>query len=186
MDTLKAPLPYEAGESEAAREQLSRLEDAGLASLEAAAVQIDEATRKRLFPYDSRFVPRDKDLFDLFDTTPDLTGADIDISRFIRDGDELDVQLFWQDIPAGKKLRKKLKPRREELCPVPFTAFRKFVACLNVSVRFGSRTWKRYCASPIVERRPAPNLDPVSLSHEETHAERTGQRDGRRRVAALP
>jgi CRISPR-associated endonuclease/helicase Cas3 len=37
---------------------------------------------------------RRKDLLDLFDTTPDLCGNDLDISRYIRDGDDTDVQVF--------------------------------------------------------------------------------------------
>jgi CRISPR-associated endonuclease/helicase Cas3 len=77
-----------------------------------------------LLPYEPRFVPRSKDLFDLFDTTPDLTGADIDIARFIRDGQELDVQVFWRDIADGESPPKCWKPVRDELCPVPFYRFK--------------------------------------------------------------
>jgi hypothetical protein len=45
---------------------------------------------------------------DLFDTTPDLCGQDLDVSRYIRDGEDSDVQFYWRDVdgendklPAG-------------------------------------------------------------------------------------
>jgi len=39
---------------------------------------------------------RRRDLVDLFDTTPDLTGNDIDIDRYVRGADESDVRVFWR------------------------------------------------------------------------------------------
>ena len=74
-----------------------------------------------------------KELEELFDTTPDLTGADIDVSPFIRSGDERDVSVFWLDIPPIKKGAlppeppKERKPAREELCGVPFLAARDWL-----------------------------------------------------------
>ncbi len=63
-------------------------------------------------------VIRKSELIDLYDNTADLLGSDIDISRFIRESDELNVSVFWRDfedrpesnIPA---------PCRNELCPAP-------------------------------------------------------------------
>lgn len=40
-------------------------------------------------------VVRWPDLLALFDTAPDLAGADIDVSPYVRDADDLDVQLAW-------------------------------------------------------------------------------------------
>ncbi len=40
-------------------------------------------------------VLRRPDLVGLFDTAPDLTGADVDIAPYVRDADELDAQLIW-------------------------------------------------------------------------------------------
>lgn len=48
--------------------------------------------------YIIRPVIRRRDLVDLFDTTPDLCGQDLDIFRYIRDGEDNDVQFFWRDI----------------------------------------------------------------------------------------
>ena len=57
----------------------------------------DEGIARTLFPYDPPHVIRtQRFLIDLFDTTPDLAGNDIDVSRFIREGDDLDVQVFWR------------------------------------------------------------------------------------------
>ena len=41
-------------------------------------------------------VIRRKDLLDLFDTVPDMSGFDLDVSRYIRDGEDRDVFLAWR------------------------------------------------------------------------------------------
>ena len=125
--------PYEPDELSPAREKLQALDDVGLKSLR--AIRAGRGDRA-LFPYQPRFVPRVKDLFDLFDTTPDLTGADIDVSRFIRDGEELDVQVFWRETHEPHK---KDWPDRDELCPVPFHRLREAVP----SLRKAGRIWRR-------------------------------------------
>lgn len=137
--------PYERAELVAARHKLEQLRDSGvgLKSVTGIKAEIDaESARKQaedLFPYEPRFVPRDKDLLDLFDTTPDLTGADVDVSRFIRDGEELDVQVFWREMPDREPSRKD-RPQRRELCPVPFHRFREFAREV-VGQRY--RIWRR-------------------------------------------
>ena len=67
----------------------------------------------------SSHVLRRKDLIELFDTTPDLAGADIDVSRFIREADESDVQVFWRNIPESGPSPGEKRPAREELCCIP-------------------------------------------------------------------
>lgn len=136
--------PYERSELVAARKRLKGLNDVGLSSLTSIKEQIDgDQTGQQaatLFPYDPRFVPRGKDLFDLFDTTPDLTGADVDVSRYIRDGEELDVQVFWRDISADSEPSKKHGPHRLDLCPVPFHRFREFA---SEALKQHRRIWRR-------------------------------------------
>ena len=78
-------------------------------------------------------VLRRRDFIDLFDTTPDLAGNDIDISRFIRSGQDHDVQVFWRQLPEGETTPDPnrpdgVAPRRDELCPVPFHELRDFVS----------------------------------------------------------
>lgn len=114
-------LPYEHDDFVAAREQLKKLSDVGLKSLRENPLPL---------PFDQTHVIRRKDLVDLFDTTPDLAGNDIDIDRFIRDVEESDVRVFWRDYGKnpneadGKEAES--APRREELCPAPIGEFKKF------------------------------------------------------------
>jgi CRISPR-associated endonuclease/helicase Cas3 len=63
---------------------------------------------------------------ELFDTSPDLSGADIDISRFIRSGEELDVLVFWRQIPEAGPLED-WEPGRDELCPLSFLKARDWL-----------------------------------------------------------
>jgi CRISPR-associated endonuclease/helicase Cas3 len=46
-------------------------------------------------------VIRRGDFVGLFDTSPDLSGADVDISPYVRDADELDAEVAWARWPAG-------------------------------------------------------------------------------------
>ncbi|MCX6680785.1 MAG: CRISPR-associated helicase Cas3' [Methanothrix sp.] len=68
-------------------------------------------------------VIRKKDLRELFDTTPDLAGHDLDISRFIRETSETDVQVFWRDIPEEGP-GEEPDYHRDELCSVPLSDIR--------------------------------------------------------------
>ncbi|WP_347257900.1 CRISPR-associated helicase Cas3' [Methylocaldum sp.] len=144
MDTSaheSTALPYTENELTEAKRQLEKLTDVALKPLKELKADLDQpknaGTAHKLFPYNPRFVPRDKDLFDLFDTTPDLTGADVDIRRYIRDGEELDVQVFWRDI--GGEPDRHVKPDRRELCPVAFYRFREALPGL---LKHG-RVWRR-------------------------------------------
>lgn len=68
--------------------------------------------------YTHRQIIRKKDIYELFDTTPDLTGSDIDISRYIRESDNLDFSVFWRDID-GSRISDESLPHRDELCSAP-------------------------------------------------------------------
>ena len=139
--------PYNLEELFAARVKLEGLTDVSLSMLTKIKNEIDQETSGRqakdLFPYEPRFVPHDKDLFDLFDTTTDLTGADVDISRFIRDGEELDVQVFWREFPSGELPQKKDRPHRRELCSVPFHRFRELLPALQKAGRIWRRNYRK-------------------------------------------
>ena len=140
-----AARPYSLDELTQAKVQLEKLSDVGLESLKKLKAEFDGPMStdnvKKLFPYDPRFVPRDKDLFDLFDTAPDLTGADVDISRYIRDGQELDVQVFWREIE--REPTKRTRPDRCELCPVAFYRFRETVPTLLNQGRIWRRNYRK-------------------------------------------
>ena len=72
-----------------------------------------------------RKVIRRKDLIDLFDTDPDLTGFDVDVSHYVRDSDDANVHVFWRDLssPADELPR----PRSDELCSVPVGAAKEWL-----------------------------------------------------------
>jgi CRISPR-associated endonuclease/helicase Cas3 len=128
----KDAAPYTKDELDAAREHLEKLEDARLKSLHGFTEALSDKEKNQLFPYDPPHVIRRKDFIDLFDTTPDLAGNDIDVSRFIREGEELDVQVFWRTTKPDPEWTsvevRRQAPLREELCPVPVGAFREFIA----------------------------------------------------------
>jgi CRISPR-associated endonuclease/helicase Cas3 len=65
---------------------------------------------------------------DLFDTTPDICGQDLDVSRYIRDGEDSDVQFFWRDIATGRTpVAQEPQPLRGELCRVSLGDAAKFL-----------------------------------------------------------
>jgi len=123
----KAAAPYSIRELAAADEAIAYLlireADASPRSLEAFEEELSSIAPElleRLYRYEPLNVLRRRDLEDLFDTSPDLSGTDMDISRYIRSGDVRDVSVFWRTIEAtGHELRLDEPPRREELCPVP-------------------------------------------------------------------
>jgi CRISPR-associated endonuclease/helicase Cas3 len=121
-----AAKPYETGELEAAADALALLPDASMASLEAFEEQHADLL-PRLYPYAPLHLLLRRELDELFDTTPDLTGADLDISRFIRSGDERDVLVFWRDVSPGDTPAAEIDPLRDELCPVAFLDARKWL-----------------------------------------------------------
>ena len=65
------------------------------------------------------WVLRSKDLIDLYDTDADLTGFDVDVSPYVRDADDTDIQVFWRDFDRSLGPLAQPPPRREELCTVP-------------------------------------------------------------------
>ncbi|MEX2579287.1 MAG: CRISPR-associated endonuclease Cas3'' [Verrucomicrobiales bacterium] len=116
LDEDKECLPYKPQQLSAARERLTKLSDAALANLE--TIPSPDTDRPSF-----RHVLRRKDLVELFDTTPDLAGADLDIDRFVRDADNSHVRVFWRNWPtqtpggdASSGVAAESAPLREELC----------------------------------------------------------------------
>ena len=123
----KAARPYALDELDAASEALSRLTDVSPLSLEAFE-DANPQLLPRLYPYRARHLLMRHELDELFDTVPDLSGADTDISRFIRSGEERDLQLFWAEIPKDIRLPPEgITPTRDALCNAPFLAARDWL-----------------------------------------------------------
>ena len=117
----KKSAPYAADDIAAALEVCRMLKNAAPRHLE--RLEKEHRSRlPRLYPYEPSNLLLRHELDELFDTSPDLSGADIDISRFIRSGDERDVHVFWADEHAPDT-----KPGHNELCNVPFLRVRDWL-----------------------------------------------------------
>jgi CRISPR-associated endonuclease/helicase Cas3 len=93
-------------------------------------------------PYEH--VLRCADLLDLFDTTPDLSGNELDVSRFIRATDDKDVYLAWRDWEGEGGPPKQPGMADEELCPIPIGELREFAKKHQVfTLSFGTEKWTR-------------------------------------------
>lgn len=127
--------PYELRALAGAAEALGDLVRAGgdasprsLESFEESLAVADAARLARLYPYEPAHVLRRPDFDDLFDTSADLSGADLDVGRYIRSGDERDVSVFWRSVEVDAATLDEIPwPSRDELCPVPVGELRKFL-----------------------------------------------------------
>ena len=144
-DAERVVAPYQLDDLNAAAEQLKKLKDVGLKSLPEVELHFEHG-----------HVIRRKDLIDLFDTTADLAGNDIDIDRFVREIEDSDVRMFWRawDRPKGHEPPPKDEPapRREELCPSPVSEFRDFATRHRGQVwqwNFLDKTWEKADAARI-------------------------------------
>jgi CRISPR-associated endonuclease/helicase Cas3 len=114
-------LPYCGEELDRARDALTALKDASSASLRVVDVEEKKVIRPVL---------RSRDIVDLFDTTPDLCRQDLDVSRYIRDGEDSDVQFFWRDLAGkdeGSEEPGAIPLDDDELCRVSVSNAGKFV-----------------------------------------------------------
>lgn len=104
------PLPYDAERLASARGLLEGLTAVDLGRLPAQHE-----------PRPLTTVLRRKDFLELFNTDPDLSGFDVDVSDYIRDSGQPGVQVFWRDLSAlndPNEPRPQAAPCRDELCPV--------------------------------------------------------------------
>ena len=114
-----AHLPYDGAELDHSAAVLAGLEGRDVTSSDLARTA-RELTRP-LHP-----VLRRRDLLDLFDTAPDLGGNDIDVSPFIRDGDDRTASVAWRPLPSDTADEERA-PGRDELCPAPLKELRELI-----------------------------------------------------------
>ncbi len=136
----KAALPYTADELGAAREALALLDDVSPRSLEAFEDAHPELLA-RLYPYEPRHLLMRNEVDELFDTSADLSGTDVDISRFIRSGNERDLQVFWHNLPAGSTPAATLRAHRDALCSVPFLRAQDWLCEKTGRLKKDMRAW---------------------------------------------
>lgn len=104
--------PYEAEDVEATVAALEAMEGE-----EVTATALGE--RKVPVSAPQQPVLRRTDLLSLFDTAPDVSGNDVDVGPFIRDGEERDVFVAWRDDFDGGRPRDDVTVGPDELCKVP-------------------------------------------------------------------
>jgi CRISPR-associated endonuclease/helicase Cas3 len=130
VDTSKqhSSAPYESEELDAARAELVKLEYVGPSALREHLAGLGDVREAQLYPYTPGRVMRRKDLLELFDTTVDLTGADLDVSPFIRETDDHDAQVFWREWDKDPNSPEpQALPGREELCAAPVNELRQLL-----------------------------------------------------------
>ena len=111
-------LPYEVHALAGTRINLARLEDVGP----------DRLPRVEAEPLVG-MVLRRRDLLELFNSDPDLFGFHVDVSPYIRDGDDRSLQVFWRELAEkGEPPPDLPAPEREELCAVSIGAARATLA----------------------------------------------------------
>lgn len=117
-------LPY-AGESlDAARVRLT-----GLASASPQDLPATDDDR----PLSA--VLRRKDFLDLFNTDPDLSGFDVDVSDYIRDSGTPGVQVFWREFKDDpNQPESQPRPMRDELCPTSMPQITAFARRKDVTL----------------------------------------------------
>jgi CRISPR-associated endonuclease/helicase Cas3 len=108
--------PYATADVERAIERLRKLTSASPAVL--SAIPEDG-------PEPWQHVLRRSDLLDLFDTTPDLSGNEIDVSRFIRATEDKDIYIAWRET-TGIQDENAPEFADDELCPAPIGEVREF------------------------------------------------------------
>ncbi len=108
-------------------------DDADLRAAETAISGLPDVVTPRILTsihVPTRVTPRPtlrkRDLVELFDTLPDLSGNYVDVGRFIRDSDDRDVMVLWREVHENE-LASDIGPAADELCRVPIGQLRKFL-----------------------------------------------------------
>lgn len=131
---------------------LARAKLQGLASASASELPATDEPR----PLTA--VLRRKDLLDLFNTDPDLSGFDVDVSDYIRDSDTPGVRIFWRAFAEDANAPEPQgQPAREELCPASIGQARAYFKRKDVSLWQWDaldRRWTRLSR----DREPRPGM----------------------------
>ncbi len=105
--------PYDPDDVASARKQMKALEgkSVGPADVEKLGAAIEDVVHDTVI--------RRRDIIGLFDTTPDLSGSYLDVSQYVRGGDERDVTVFWRDLNGSEPDSTQPKPKHDEMVSVP-------------------------------------------------------------------
>jgi len=124
--------PYEKTDIDAAQSllgKLTELQEQGDHYRDALDKVSASNEAQAVLAFEPNAVIRPDDMFELFSTEPNLAGGFTDISHFVRDQDRnVDVQIFWREFDSSRgPSPDEPAPSRNELCPVPFYDFRRFL-----------------------------------------------------------
>lgn len=159
-DTTLA-LPYASESLDAARIKLTKLASASSQALPPT----DEAR-----PLTA--VLRRKDFLDLFNTDPDLSGFDVDVSDYIRDSGMPGVQVFWREFEGDPNLPEcQSRPVRDELCPASIGQITSFAKRKDVTLWY----WDALDGEWVkLARDPRPGMVLLALSRDGGYDETIG------------
>jgi CRISPR-associated endonuclease/helicase Cas3 len=87
--------PYQQADVDAASAELARLEGDRVTGEDLLGCDVPTARRQVA-------VIRRSDFVGLFDTSPDLSGADVDIAPYVRDAEDLDAEVAWASWTPGE------------------------------------------------------------------------------------
>jgi CRISPR-associated endonuclease/helicase Cas3 len=157
LDEKLSP-PYASDDLEFARNQLRKLEGKSVSPQALEEFRTQEGIS---LPFEHQHVLRRRDLLDLFDTAPDLSGNDIDIARFVRGDDpDADVQVFWRSWSGKAPSPEEPRPARSELCSVPLKSAREFLDKLGTDKRGEGYIWDHLSEvwTPLAPRHVRPGM----------------------------
>ncbi|MBX6354184.1 MAG: CRISPR-associated helicase Cas3' [Thermoflavifilum sp.] len=129
-DDAMCATPYSPEELAAARTRLRALTDVGPVNL--PPVEEDMLPAQVL---------RRRDLLALFDTTPDMSGADIDISPYVRDAADTDVTVWWRRWEGDEPPADLARPHPDEACRVSIAMLREYLASKQKGATRSAWTW---------------------------------------------
>ena len=133
----RSAAPYHPDDIAAARVALRELEGRSASPSELESMAPSVAERR-----EATAILRRRDLLDLFDTGPDLSGNDVDIAPYVRQDDDRSVSVFFRSL--GRLVREDVEsqpaPGRDELVSIPIGAVRGLPAHAFDIVE---RRWRR-------------------------------------------
>lgn len=112
--------PYEAEDLTAAKDALVALGQAQVTSQDLLGRDVDQTQ-------DLLNILRRRDFARLFDTSPDLSGADIDVSMFIRPTEDVDITVAWVEADQLKDGHLAEVPTDPWRCSIPINEARKWL-----------------------------------------------------------
>lgn len=123
------PAPYEQADIDAAAAALTALESTEVTCEDLLAREV-KVTEEQVA------VLRRADFLALFDTAPDLSGADIDVTPYVRDAEDLDAQVAWAtwtpETSDGRPPADAKAPAAEDRCRVPLKQVNELAKTVTV------------------------------------------------------